>query len=141
MGGPRPSPALPNFPDLIFETGLAARSLADFVTGSGLRLGVTGVSRAGKTVVIPGLVNQLTRAARVAAEGRRNPLPVFRLITEKRLTGGRLEPQPNDTVPRFAYEALPAALTAADRHWPESPRRISELRLTIEFERKAGWRP
>jgi predicted YcjX-like family ATPase len=140
MGGTPPSPALPNLSDLIFETGIAARSFADFVTGSGLRLGVTGLSRAGKTVFITALVHQLTRAAKVAAEGRRNTLPVFRLIAEKRLTAARLEPQPNDAVPRFAYEDHLAALTAADRHWPESTRRISELRLTIEFERKAGWR-
>jgi predicted YcjX-like family ATPase len=141
MGETPPSLALPNLSDLIFESGIAARSFADFVTGSGLRLGVTGLSRAGKTVFITALVHQLTRAARVAAEGRRNPLPVFRLIAEKRLTGARLEPQPNDAVPRFAYEDHLAALTVADRHWPDSTRRISELRLTIEFERKAGWRP
>src|SRR5436305_1232106 len=140
MGGTLPSVVLPNLSDLIFETGIAARSFADFVTGSGLRLGVTGLSRAGKTVFITALVHQLTRAAKVAAEGRRNGLPVFRLIAEKRLTAARLEPQPNDAVPRFAYEDHLAALTAADRHWPESTRRISELRLTIEFERKAGWR-
>src|SRR5437763_7144591 len=140
MAATPPSLALPNLSDLIFETGIAARSIADFVTGSGLRLGVTGLSRAGKTVFITALIHQLTRAAKLAAEGRRNPLPVFRLIAEKRLVGARLEAQPNDAVPRFAYEDHLAALTAADRHWPESTRRISELRLTIEFERKAGWR-
>src|SRR5947209_12246857 len=102
MGGTLPSPALPNLSDLIFETGLAARSLADFVTGSGLRLGVTGLSRAGKTVFITALVHQLTRAVAVAAEGRRITLPVFRLVAEKRLTGARLEPQPNDAVRAFA---------------------------------------
>src|SRR5436309_12721588 len=141
MGGTLPSPALPNFSELIFETGIAARSLADFVTGSGLRLGVTGLSRAGKTVFITAVIHQLTRAAKVAAEGRRNPLPVFRLIAEKRLVAARLEPQPNDAVPRFAYEDHLAALTGGDRHWPDSTRRISELRLTVEFDRKAGWRP
>src|SRR5437588_86258 len=70
MGGTLPSPALPNLSDLIFETGIAARSFADFVTGSGLRLGVTGLSRAGKTVFITALVHQLTRAAKVAADNR-----------------------------------------------------------------------
>jgi predicted YcjX-like family ATPase len=141
MGETPPSLALPNFSDLIFESGIAARSLADFVSGSALRLGVTGLSRAGKTVFITAVIQQLTRAARVAAEGRRNTLPVFRLIAEKRLTGARLEPQPNDAVPRFAYEDHLAALTAEERQWPQSTRRISELRLTLEFERKAGWRP
>ncbi|GAC1335214.1 MAG: YcjX family protein [Beijerinckiaceae bacterium] len=131
---------MPNLSDLLFESGIAARSLADFVTGSGLRLGVTGLSRAGKTVFITALIHQLTRAAQVAAQGRRPALPVFRLIAEGRLTRAYLEPQPNDAVPRFAYEDHLAAFTAQDRRWPESTRRIAELRLTLEFERKAGWR-
>jgi predicted YcjX-like family ATPase len=51
----------------------------------------------------------------------------------------RLQPQPDDNVPRFAYEDHLAALTGEDRHWPQSTKRTSELRLTIEFERKTGW--
>ena len=47
-------------------------------------------------------------------------------------------------MPRFAVEEHMAALTGGAgpdaRRWPESTRRISELRLTIEFERRAGWR-
>ncbi|MGO8833325.1 MAG: YcjX family protein, partial [Roseiarcus sp.] len=47
------------FNDLVFEAGVAARSLADYLGGGGLRLGVTGLSRAGKTVFITALVNNL----------------------------------------------------------------------------------
>jgi predicted YcjX-like family ATPase len=125
--------------ELILEARIATRSLADFVSGTGLRLGVTGLSRAGKTVFITALVQNLTRAAAAAADGRR-VLPVFRVHAEGRLTRARLEQQPDDGVPRFAYEDHLAALTGADRVWPQSTRRISELRLTLEFERKAGWR-
>ena len=127
------------FSDLIFEAGVATRSLTDYFTGTGLRLGVTGLSRAGKTVFITALVQNLTRAASAAAEGRR-ALPVFRVHAEGRLARARLEPQPDDAVPRFAYEDHLASLTGPDRRWPESTRRISELRVTLEFERKAGWR-
>jgi predicted YcjX-like family ATPase len=47
-------------------------------------------------------------------------------------------------VPRFAYEDHIATLTgpggdADKRAWPESTRRISELRLTLEFERDTGF--
>ena len=91
------------FSDLVFEAGVATRSLTDYFTGTGLRLGVTGLSRAGKTVFITALVQNLTRAAAAAAEGRR-ALPVFRVHAEGRLTRARLEPQPDDAVPRFAYE-------------------------------------
>ena len=126
------------FSDFLFETRNAASALAEYVTGNGLRLGVTGLSRAGKTVFITSLVHNLVRATTAAREGERI-LPVFRVHAEGRMTGARLEPQPDDAVPRFAYEDHLAALTGEDRHWPDSTRRISELRLTIEFERAAGW--
>ena len=45
-----------------------------------------------------------------------------------------LEPQPDDDLPRFAYEEHLARLTADDRSWPEGTRRISQLRLTLEYE-------
>ncbi|HEY8579771.1 MAG TPA: YcjX family protein [Beijerinckiaceae bacterium] len=131
--------------DLFQETSLAARSLADYVTGAGLRLGVTGLSRSGKTVFITALVHHLTRLGRGApGEGRRR-FPVFRVNAENRFTGARLEPQPDDAVPRFAVEDHLAALTGGPdgpdaRRWPESTRRISELRLTIAFEKGEGWR-
>jgi predicted YcjX-like family ATPase len=42
-------------------------------------------------------------------------------------------------VPRFAYEEHLASLSGPDRRWPESTRRISQLRLTIEFESTVAW--
>ncbi|MBL8590329.1 MAG: YcjX family protein [Methylobacteriaceae bacterium] len=120
--------------DLAFEARIAAKSLVDYVSGQGLRLGVTGLSRAGKTVFITALVHTLINARHGAR------LPVFRVHAEGRLKRAFLEPQPDDAVPRFAYEDHLAALTGEDRRWPESTRRISELRLTLEFERPAGWR-
>lgn len=125
--------------DLLFDAGVATRSLSDYFTGTGLRLGVTGLSRAGKTVFITALVQNLTRAAAAAAENKR-ALPVFRVHAEGRLTRARLEPQPDDAVPRFAYEEHLASLTGPTRAWPQSTRRISELRVTLEFERNSGWR-
>ncbi len=118
--------------DLALEARITARSVADYVTGNGLRLGVTGLSRAGKTVFITALVQALT--------GRGARLPVFRAAAEGRITRGVLQPQPDDAVPRFAVEDHLASLTV-ERRWPESTRRISELRVTIDYERRAGWRP
>ena len=111
-----------------------ARSLLDAASGNGLRLGVTGLSRAGKTVFITSLVHTLIQAK--AGQAR---LPVFRVHAEGRLKRAFLQPQPDDAVPRFAYEDHVKALIGADRHWPESTRRISELRITLEFEKPAGW--
>ncbi len=130
---------------ILNETAIAARSLADYVTGTGLRLGVTGLSRSGKTVFLTALVHNLLRLSKASAAEPRRTFPVFRVHAENRLTRALLEQQPDDAVPRFAYEQHLAALTGGDegkdaRRWPESTNRISELRLTLEFERKEGWR-
>lgn len=118
------------FSDLVFEAGLVARSVGDYFSGSGLRLGVTGLSRSGKTVFLTALVNNLITGAK---------LPVLAASAEGRMTRARLEPQPDDAVPRFAYEEHLTSLSGPDRRWPQSTRRISQLRLTIEFESAASW--
>ena len=65
---------------------------------------------------------------------------MFRVAAEGRLIGGRLEPQPDDHIARFSYEDHLAALTGPDRHWPQSTRQISELRLRVDFMRRDGFR-
>jgi uncharacterized protein len=116
--------------DLVFEAGLLARSLGDYFSGRGLRIGVTGLSRSGKTVFLTALVNNLIAGS---------ALPVLAASAEGRVTRARLEPQPDDAVPRFAYEEHLASISGTDRRWPQSTRRISELRLTIEFESPGAW--
>ncbi len=135
---------MPSLADFLFDAGLAIQNLAESLSGRPLRLGVTGLSGAGKTIFVTALVQHLTLAARVAALGGKNPLPVFRVHDEGRLVRGGIEPQPDDAVPRFAYEDHIATLTgpggdAEKRAWPESTRRISELRLTLEFERDTSF--
>ncbi len=118
------------FSDLAFEAGVVARSLGDYLAGGGLRLGVTGLSRSGKTVFLTALISNLLAGVR---------LPVLAASAEGRITRARLEPQPNDAVPRFAYETHLASLSGPERRWPQSTRRIAQLRLTIEFESAARW--
>ena len=121
-----------NFIDsLTFEARVVAANLLDFAGGSSVRLGVTGLSRAGKTIFIASLVHNLIQNGK---------LPVFRVQAEGRLARVSLQPQPDDAVPRFALESIIGTLTN-NRLWPESTRAISELRLTLEFERSGGWRP
>ena len=43
-------------------------------------------------------------------------------------------------VPRFDYERHMADLTASPPRWPESTRRISQLRLAIEYEPQSFWK-
>jgi predicted YcjX-like family ATPase len=137
---------LPLISDLVFEARAAVKKLVELSTGPHVRLGVTGLSRAGKTIFIAALIEHLTKAASPVLRGRKNILPLFRVHAEGRLIGGTLEPQPDDAVPRFAYEDHITALSGpkespGSRHWPESTRRISELRLRLYFDRPAGMQP
>lgn len=121
----------PTFAHLIERARLAAHSVVEY--GEGLikptvRLGITGLSRAGKTVFITALVHGLVRNGR---------FPVFEALSEGRIVRARLAPQPDDAVPRFDYEAHVRALIA-DQVWPESTRHISELRLAIEYQSRSG---
>jgi predicted YcjX-like family ATPase len=90
-----------------------------------LRLGVTGLSRAGKTIFITALVHNLLTGGRLAG---------FSPMADGRFIGARLAEYPDAAIPRFAYEQHLEALTGKTPHWPESTRRISQLRLTIRFQ-------
>ena len=116
---------------LVEEARLVAQAIKDFgahLVSPTLRLGVTGLSRAGKTVFITALVHGLTRGGR---------FPVFESLATGRVAGARLAPQPDDAVPRFDYEAHLHALVD-ERRWPQSTIDVSELRLAIDFQRASG---
>ncbi|WBL32655.1 YcjX family protein [Sinirhodobacter sp. HNIBRBA609] len=85
-----------------------------------IRLGVTGLSRAGKTVFITSLVANLLDRGRMPA-----------LVGASNIRAAFLQPQPDDTVPRFDYERYLGALTGPAPHWPEGTRAVSELRLSF----------
>ena len=87
-----------------------------------IRLGVTGLARSGKTVFITSLVANLLDRGR---------MPGLLAASEGRIEAAFLQPQPDDTVPRFEYENHLAALTGPTPHWPESTRAISQLRLSL----------
>jgi predicted YcjX-like family ATPase len=116
--------------------GTLAETLARGVEGLGdrisesflepvIRLGVTGLARSGKTVFITSLVANLMDRGR---------MPQLVAQSEGRILSAYLQPQPDDTVPRFDYETHLGALTAPHPHWPESTRAISELRLSLRLQ-------
>lgn len=90
-----------------------------------IRLGVTGLSRAGKTVFITSLVANLIERGR---------MPGLLAAADGSIRTAYLQPQPDDTVPRFDYESHLAALTGPEPHWPEGTRTISELRLSLRVQ-------
>ena len=87
-----------------------------------LRLGVTGLSRSGKTVFITGLVANLLNRGRMP-----------QLRGAARIEAVHLQPQPDVTLPRFDYESHLAAMTGDDPRWPQSTRAVSELRLSFRL--------
>ena len=120
-----------SFSEMIEEARLSARALLDYgdhFFNPTVRLGVTGLSRAGKTVFITALIHGLTRGGR---------FPIFEPFATGRIAKARLAPQPDDAVPRFDYENHVRTLME-QRCWPNSTVDISELRLVIDYQRKNG---
>ncbi|WP_152048441.1 YcjX family GTP-binding protein [Aureimonas psammosilenae] len=114
-------------PTIADEARIAFDNLSDRATSlfqPTLRLGVAGLSRAGKTVFITALVHNLLHGGR---------MPLFEAQATGRISGARLEEQPDIGVPRFQYEEHVRKLIE-ERIWPQSTRAISELRLTIDYE-------
>ena len=102
------------------------QGVADAATGPfdpSLRLGVTGLARAGKTVFITSLV------ANLLDRGRMGQLTA---AAEGRIAAAYLQPQPDDTVPRFEFEDALSAIAGAEPRWPEPTAAISALRLSLK---------
>ena len=121
------SNAFARITDQARETSRALYEFGYFLFNPTVRLGVTGLSRAGKTVFITALIHALLRGGR---------FPVFE-ASNGRIIRARLSPQPDDAVPRFDYENYIKALLQ-ERMWPDSTRQISEIRLIIEYQSASG---
>ena len=98
----------------------AVASVSEGLFDQVIRLGVTGLSRAGKTVFITALVANMMNRGRMP-----------QLRSAGRIEAAFLQPQPDDTLPRFDYEGHLAALMGDDPRWPDSTRALSELRLSF----------
>lgn len=114
------------------EARIAFDNIADLAGNLGspnLRLGITGLSRAGKTVFITAFVHNLLHGGR---------LPLFEPYADGRIATAALQPQPTMDLPRFQYENHVRNLVEA-RQWPNSTRAISELRLSVCYESARFW--
>ena len=70
-----------------------------------IRVGVTGLARAGKTVFITSLVANLLNRGRMGG---------MAVEAQGRIEAAYLQPQPDDTVPRFQFEEHLSALTGGN---------------------------
>ena len=94
-----------------------------------VRLGVTGLARAGKTVAITSIIQNLLN---------QGGLPLLAAMGGGRIIGAHLSEQPDLTLPRFAFEDHRDALLGNPSCWPESTSSISQFRLTLRY-RSAAW--
>lgn len=99
-----------------------------------IRLAVTGLSRAGKTVFITALVHNLLAQARGHAV-----LPdLVRDGIAERLRRVEILPHPDGIGPDpFPYETMLAAMAATPPQWPERTHDLATLRLRLVLERRS----
>jgi len=123
----------------LWRAGEAAwRAVERAVNEERIRLAVTGLSRAGKTVFITSMIENL-----LALAGGRDTLPKLRARLEQdganRLRGVRLLPAGAGSLPRFDYEGRMAALAGAGgaAGWPARTEDLAELSLALEIERRS----
>ncbi len=110
--------------DLAHGMGTRVSAVSEALFDPVIRLGVTGLARAGKTVFITSLVSNLLDRGRMGQ---------LRAASSGRIEAVWLQPQPDDTVPRFDFESHRAALSGPAPFWPESTRAVSELRLSFRL--------
>src|SRR3974377_1310270 len=95
--------------EILEQTWMGARALLEFgshLINPTIRLGVTGMSGAGKTVFITALVHGLVRGGR---------FPVFEALANGRVSEARLAPPPADAGSTFDYAKKVGAGIGAPR--------------------------
>lgn len=113
----------------------SAQSLLHRSTDRHVRLAVTGLSGAGKTAFITGLVNQLLHAG---LNFDKNPLPLWQVARDGRLLAVKRSLQPDLDIASFDYQSAMQALGEQPPLWPPSTRNITELRLAIKYRPEQG---
>jgi predicted YcjX-like family ATPase len=94
-----------------------------------VRLAVTGLTRAGKTVLLTSLVANLL----AAGQGART-LPALEAAAGGRLRGARLVPAIAQSTPRFDASGNLLALAADPPRWPARTEDLATLEIALELE-------
>ncbi|WP_239451437.1 YcjX family protein [Elioraea rosea] len=114
----------------LLETGI--RTADDTLNETVIRLAVTGLSRAGKTVFIVSML------ANLLAMGRRvDTLPALarRIGDGARLRSVTRAPSGSSTVPHFDLDAKLEALAGREPSWPDRTADLSRIALTLTLDR------
>ena len=99
-----------------------ARELGQRLANQHLRLGITGVSGAGKTAFLTSLIHQLTQPQQ---------LPFFQVMQQQRYLGGLCVPNLVAQRPRFPFELNLQQLQQGQ--WPASTTALSQITLQLRY--------
>lgn len=115
------------------DLALSARArAAEAATTDTVRLGVTGLSRAGKTVFLVSLIGNL-----LALPKNLSAFPKLAARLSGKLVSVAIEPSGLQRIPRFAYEANRRALAAGEAPaWPVATNLPSMIALRLVIRRK-----
>ncbi len=94
-------------------------------------LGVTGLSRAGKTAFITSLTNQLLYSS------THGNLPLLTAQSQGRLLGARQVTQSNILTPTFGYHAAIESISSEPAHWPSPTTDVGAIKLAIRYQPKS----
>jgi predicted YcjX-like family ATPase len=119
-------PLLTPFEDALAGAGDLGRAL---IGRDRVRLAVTGLSRAGKTVFLTSLVANLL----AAGQGART-LPALEAAAGGRLRGARIVPAGTQATPRFDASGHLLALAADPPRWPERTDDLSTLEIALDLD-------
>ncbi len=100
-----------------------------------IRLGVTGLSRGGKTALITSLVNNISA---FGLKGYEDRMPRFPEYAARGISYGGIAKSRDFSVTSFPYGSIMKTLEQDPPEWPESTDGISEIRLEIRY-RNSRW--
>lgn len=106
-----------------------------------ITIGVTGFSRAGKTVFIGALAQALLTADAWSSRRGQGPLAQFGPFERGQFRCARIRDDINSHLPQFPFRTVRNNLTGRDTKWPEPTEGISRLVIDLDFlSRKWGKR-
>jgi predicted YcjX-like family ATPase len=103
----------------------------DKLTSKRFCLGITGLSKSGKSTFITSLINQLLQYDT-------SSLPGFSPALMERIMGVKLHPLDDKDLPQFPYDQSYEGLTHTDPIWPPSTQDVSGCLLEIKLKNSAN---
>ncbi|MBQ8707564.1 MAG: YcjX family protein [Succinivibrionaceae bacterium] len=116
--------------DLLKRLQSAADQGRNLLLDRELRIGITGLSRGGKTALITSLVNTVCSFGDEDAASRLSRFPSFE---KAGICYGGLAPARDLSVAAFPYRNAMDSLTSEPPAWPEPTDGVSEIRLEIRY--------